>query len=81
MTWFHPVFVNVGTLLIFFLLPAKDRDDWMWKSVALVFVAGIMAAGIITEYRIFWEMIPLSITRIAKEWDHLPIHTTTCPFR
>lgn len=65
---FHPIFINAGTLIILFLLPSKDRDDLMWKSVAVLFSLGIMLGGSITEYRIFWEMIPLSISRIANEW-------------
>ena len=73
-TWFHPLLINSGTLLIFFLLPTKDRDDLMWKTVTLIFLAIVMIGGIVTEYRIFWELIPLSMARIAKEWSAQPPH-------
>jgi len=64
----HPVFINGGTLLIFLLLPMRDAEDRMWKSIGVLFVAGTMLFADINEYRVFHELIPMSLLSIQKHF-------------
>ncbi len=65
----HPIFINCGTFVAFLLLPIRDSEDSMWKIIGLLFLVGEMLFGIITEYRIFHEMIPISLAMIWKNLD------------
>jgi len=56
-----PFLVNGGTLLAFFLLPSYDKTVRALKGLAAVFVIGNFSFGIITEYRIWFEMIPFAL--------------------
>jgi len=56
-----PILVNAGTLLAFLLLPLMTRTMWMLKTIALLFVSGILMYGLINEFRIFFEMIPIAL--------------------
>ena len=56
-----PLLVNAGTLMALFLLPALNRKVWMIKTIAFLFVGGIAVYGLINEFRIFFEMIPLAL--------------------
>ncbi len=62
----HPLFINGGTLLIFLLLPMRDAEDRMWKTIGALFVAANMLFADINEYRVFHEMIPISLWSIQK---------------
>ena len=57
----NPLLVNAGTLLALFLLPHRDSRVLMLKIVALFFTANLLLFGRITEYRIWFEMIPLAL--------------------
>lgn len=57
----HPIFINGGSFLVFLLLPVRSSEDIMWKTVGLLFLLGVMLFGVINEYRIFVEMIPVSL--------------------
>ncbi|MFH1117611.1 MAG: hypothetical protein V1792_27140 [Pseudomonadota bacterium] len=65
----HPVFINGGRLLVFLLLPMRDDEDRMWKTVGVLFVAGNMLFADINEYRVFHEMIPISLWSIYKHFS------------
>ncbi len=67
----HPVFINGGTLLVFLLLPMRDTEDRMWKTIGVLFVVGIMLFADINEYRVFHEMIPISLWSIQKHFGFL----------
>lgn len=67
----HPIFVNAGTFAIFLLLLPKDLDDWMWKLLGVLFLAGIVLFGVINEARVFFEMIPISLWAINKKLQGL----------
>jgi len=67
----HPIFVNAGTFVIFLLLLPRDMEDWTWKTVGILFLAGIMMFGVINEARIFFEMIPISLWAINKKLQRL----------
>ena len=56
-----PLLVNAGTLLVLFLLPSSSWNIWMLKTIGVLFVAGILTYGLINEFRIFFEMIPLAL--------------------
>lgn len=56
-----PFFVNAGLLLALFILPFRDRVIIMLKVTALLFTLGILAFGVINEFRIWFEMIPVSL--------------------
>lgn len=57
----HVLLVNSGTLLAFLILPAPNRTTLALKAVACVFVTALLVFGLIDEYRIFFEMIPLAL--------------------
>lgn len=57
----YPLLVNGGTLLAFLLLPGASRTLVAFKAIALAFVAGNFLFGIVTEARIWFEMIPLAL--------------------
>lgn len=65
----HPIFINGGTFVAFLLLPIRDSEDSMWKMIGILFLLGEMFFGIITEYRIFHEMIPISLAMIWKNLE------------
>jgi hypothetical protein len=50
--FWHPVWINAGTLAALLLLPGRDRTLCMLKSVALLFTVSTFFAGNIVEYRI-----------------------------
>lgn len=62
----HPIFVNAGTFVVFLLLPVADREDLMWKVIGGLFLIGVMSFAIVNEYRVFFEVIPLSLWGIMK---------------
>ena len=61
-----PFFINAGTLLAFFVLPSSDPKVRTLKLLAAVFALGIFSFGVITEYRIWFEMIPFSLYVIVR---------------
>ncbi len=75
--WNHPIFINAGTFIIFLLLPIQDKGDLAWKIIGILFLIGNMFCGIITEYRIFYEMIPISIWALLK---YIPTFGTSMGF-
>ena len=60
----HPVFLNAGLLVAMLLLPISDRRIGMLKALAVLFAAGNFLFGLVTEYRIWFELIPLSLYAI-----------------
>lgn len=62
----HPLLVNAGTLLAFFLLPNYDKAMSGLKIIAFLFIVNIFLFGIITEYRIFFELIPFSLYGLER---------------
>jgi hypothetical protein len=71
---FHPIFVNAGTLISLLLIIVADKslkNGREWTPVIFLFLLGIFLHGRISEYRIFYEMIPISLAIIANEWDRI----------
>lgn len=56
-----PLLVNAGTLAALLLLPPWRGLPLMGKVVAGLFIAGNFTFGVITEYRIWFEMIPVAL--------------------
>lgn len=59
-----PWLMNGGFLLPFLVLPGT-RELRPWKIVSLVFVASLLAFGILTEYRIYFELAPVAVVAAA----------------
>jgi hypothetical protein len=59
-----PLFVNAGTLLVLFLLPTKNPEMLMVKSIAIAFSLGIFIFAEITEFPVWFEMIPVALLGI-----------------
>lgn len=57
----YPLLVNAGTLLAFLVLPTSRRELLGLKVVAAAFIAGNFLFGVVNEFRIWFEMIPLSL--------------------
>jgi hypothetical protein len=57
----HPVLINAGTLVGFLLLPSSDREMRMLKTICIAFAVGTFLFGVIREYRIWFEMIPIAL--------------------
>lgn len=56
-----PLLANAGLLLALFILPFRNRVIVMLKVTALLFTLGILLFGVINEFRIWFEMIPVSL--------------------
>ena len=59
--WDSLLFVDAGLLLVLLFLPLKPYPLAMFKVIALIFLVGNLVFGVITEYRIWFEMIPLAL--------------------
>lgn len=57
----HAVFVDTGLLLGFILHPYRDANTPMLRLLVLAFTLGILGSGIVLEYRIWFELIPLCL--------------------
>ncbi|MEW6188301.1 MAG: hypothetical protein AB1585_21490 [Thermodesulfobacteriota bacterium] len=55
----HPLFLNAGLLLAFFLYPFRSHPLGMLRVIVLCYVAGMFFYGIIFEYRIWIDITPL----------------------
>ena len=59
-----PLFANAGMLIALFLIPSANAEARTLKLIAIPFIAGIVLFGIVTEYRIWFELIPFSLYAI-----------------
>jgi hypothetical protein len=53
------VFVNAGGLLIVMLFPWRTRREVVLKTLMICFVIGQFLCGIIVEFRVWYELLPL----------------------
>lgn len=57
-----PLFVNAGLLMAFYIAPASgNKNITALKIISIPFFLGQMLFGGITEYRIWFEMIPFAL--------------------
>lgn len=57
----HPILVNAGLVLSLLLLPLINLRIRMLKMICIIFVLGNFLFAVIDEYRIWFELIPLSL--------------------
>jgi len=55
------LFIDAGLLLSLLLLPVKKHPIGMLKLIAVAFILGNFVFGVISEFRIWFEMIPISL--------------------
>jgi hypothetical protein len=60
----HVLFANAGSLIIL-LIPWRNRRDVVFKLLIMSFVIGQFFCGIINEFRIWYELLPLGWMMIA----------------
>ena len=56
---FHVIFANAGSLLLVMLVPWRNRRELLLKLVIIVFAIGLLFYGVITEVRIWYEVLPV----------------------
>ena len=62
----HPVFINAGLLVAFFLYPFQSRNAWMLRTIVIIFVVGTLFWGVIFEFRIWYELIPILLVPLYQ---------------
>ena len=62
----HVVFVNAGTLLIVLVLPWRTYREMLFKLIAVAFATGILLFGVIIEFRVWYEILPLGWMLISE---------------
>lgn len=62
----HVLFTNAGALFIMMLIPWRNRRDIVFKILAVVFIIGQFLCGIIVEFRIWYEILPLGWMVISE---------------
>lgn len=62
----HVLFTNAGALVIMMLIPWRTRRDVVFKILAVVFIIGQFLCGIINEFRIWYEILPLGWMVISE---------------
>ena len=62
----HVLFTNAGALFIMMLIPWRNRRDVVFKILAVVFIIGQFLCGIIIEFRIWYEILPLGWMVISE---------------
>jgi hypothetical protein len=62
----HALFANAGALLLMMLIPWRTRRDMLFRILAVVFVIGQFLCGIIIEFRIWYEILPLGWIVISE---------------
>jgi hypothetical protein len=62
----HVLFANAGALFIMMMIPWRNRRDVVFKILALAFIIGQFLCGIINEFRIWYELLPLGWMMISE---------------
>ena len=57
----HFVLFNAGLLCAYLFVPNASRFQWVLKSICLIFILGAFSRGIISEVRIWFELIPVAL--------------------
>jgi hypothetical protein len=61
----HVLLANAGSLLIIMLIPWRNRRDVVFKVMIVAFIIGQFFCGIIREFRLWYELLPLGWMMIA----------------
>jgi len=62
----HVVFVNAGTLLVMMVLPWRTYREMLFKLTAVVFATGVILFGVVIEFRVWYEILPLGWILISE---------------
>lgn len=57
----HPLLINAGLFTAFLLAPPRDRNAPCLWSIFIIFTGMMLLSGVIFEYRIWFELIPISL--------------------
>lgn len=57
----NPLFLNAGLMTSLLLLPHLNPKIYLLKLIGCIFALGIFLFGVVGEYRIWFEMIPISL--------------------
>ncbi|MGA3268372.1 MAG: hypothetical protein ABSE16_16300 [Verrucomicrobiota bacterium] len=66
-TWNHPIFANAGTMVAVLLLCWRRRL-LPYMALIVVFLAGQVMYGGFNEFRIFMQLLPLSLILLCERW-------------
>ena len=58
------ILANAGTLFAMLVVPVWTRNVLLFKTIAVCFIANNFLFGVINEYRIWFELIPLSLATL-----------------
>jgi len=64
----HVLFANAGGLLLMLLIPWGNRREVALKIVVFTYIIGEFFWGIITELRIWYEVLPLGWIVVSTGW-------------
>lgn len=76
---FFPYLINAGTLLVFYLLPNVNQKILHLKLISIPFVLGILLFGNVSEYRIWFELIPFALYAIDVVMYNDPLKLQPAP--
>jgi len=62
----HPIWLNAGTLAALALIPSRIRLVSLTRTVAVCFALSIFVFGVVSEYRIWFEMAPLAVVALSR---------------
>jgi len=62
----HVLFINAGTLFIMMMIPWRNRRDVVLKILVIAFIIGQCFFGDFTEFRIWYEVLPLGWMLISE---------------
>jgi hypothetical protein len=71
--WNHPLLLDAGLLLAFLLHPFRDANTRMLRVLVGVFAVGNLLSGIVFEFRIWFELIPVFLYPFLQPVDSLRI--------
>ena len=74
----HVLFANAGAFLVMMLIPWRTRRDMVFKILAVAFIIGQFLCGIIIEFRIWYEILPLGWMLVSETLSsrHLLVQET-----
>lgn len=58
---------NAGMILALLLLPSMKADLLFYKAVTILFIVGNFLFGVVNEYRIWFELIPLALLALHRD--------------
>lgn len=56
-----PLGINAGLLVALAILPVTSRHGWTLRVIAVLFAFGVMTHAVVYEYRIWFELMPISL--------------------